>query len=259
MSSQDDQNDQGSSSENLSHGVAASIFQTNTVITTFYRLVNAIGTSEDTPDLRQKLHRTRQHVMTLVKDVSAKLKTLSDSDHAANVPVSLAFLCILRGKKIEDAKLARDFQASLKEFQKAQKRALERESSYIPSGTPASSVIEHAASNFLTREEAAQDVESQSFLEKKRSIWLDGKTEFIEETLEEREQEKIKEMQSRLDEILEFNKELAALLQEQDILIDGTHSKAEVSSAGSSESIPQLCKASKSGRSCSPLANISSP
>ncbi|XP_021735787.1 syntaxin-22-like [Chenopodium quinoa] len=95
MSSQDDQNDQGSSSENLSHGVAASIFQTNTVITTFYRLVNAIGTSEDTPDLRQKLHRTRQHVMTLVKDVSAKLKTLSDSDHAANVPVSLAFLCIL--------------------------------------------------------------------------------------------------------------------------------------------------------------------
>ncbi|XP_021719357.1 syntaxin-22-like isoform X2 [Chenopodium quinoa] len=242
MSSQDNQNDQGSSSEKLSHGVAAGIFQTNTVITTFYRLVNAIGTSEDTPDLRQKLHRTRYHVMTLVKDVSAKLKTLSDSDHAANVP---------KRKKIEDAKLARDFQASVKEFQKAQKRALERESSHILSGAPTSAVTD------LTGEEAAQDVESQPFLEKKRSIWLDGKIEFIEETLEEREQEKIKEMQSRLDEILEFNKELAAQLHEPDVLIDGTHSKAEVSSAGSSESKPQLCRASNSGRSCSPLLSSS--
>lgn len=35
-------------------------------------------------------------------------------------------------KKIADAKLAKDFQAILKEFQKAQRIAAERETAYIP-------------------------------------------------------------------------------------------------------------------------------
>ena len=35
-------------------------------------------------------------------------------------------------KKIADAKLAKDFQAVLKEFQKAQRLAVEREAAYAP-------------------------------------------------------------------------------------------------------------------------------
>lgn len=38
-----------------SQGVAAGIFQINTAVSGFRRLVDAIGTSKDTPDHRQKL------------------------------------------------------------------------------------------------------------------------------------------------------------------------------------------------------------
>ncbi|KAH1096623.1 hypothetical protein J1N35_013544 [Gossypium stocksii] len=68
-------------------------------------------------------HKTRLHIGQLVKDTSAKLKQASESDHRAEVSAS---------KKVADAKLAKDFQAVLKEFQKAQRLAAERETAYTP-------------------------------------------------------------------------------------------------------------------------------
>uniref|UniRef100_A0A5B6YSD7 Putative syntaxin-22-like n=1 Tax=Davidia involucrata TaxID=16924 RepID=A0A5B6YSD7_DAVIN len=101
--------------------VASGIFQINTAVSTFQRLVNTLGTPKDTPELREKLHKTRLHIGQLVKDTSAKLKQASETDHHAEVSAS---------KKITDAKLAKDFQAVLKEFQKAQRLAAERETAY---------------------------------------------------------------------------------------------------------------------------------
>lgn len=43
-----------------------------------------------------------------------------------------AILKLQTNKKITDAKLAKDFQAVLKEFQKAQRLAAERETAYSP-------------------------------------------------------------------------------------------------------------------------------
>lgn len=45
--------------------------------------------------------------------------------------ISLLYL-LQANKKIADAKLAKDFQAVLKEFQKAQRLAAERETAYTP-------------------------------------------------------------------------------------------------------------------------------
>lgn len=47
--------------------------------------------------------------------------------------VIISWFCFPQAnKKITDAKLAKDFQAVLKEFQKAQRLAAERETSYTP-------------------------------------------------------------------------------------------------------------------------------
>ena len=86
-------------------------------------LFNTLGTPKDTPELREKLHRTRLHIGQLVKDTSARLNKQVKQNHYAGVSQS---------KKIADAKLAKDFQAVLKEFQKAQRLAAERETAYTP-------------------------------------------------------------------------------------------------------------------------------
>lgn len=129
MSFQDLQNGSrsspSSSSKSPSQAVAAGIFQINTAVAAFRRLVDAIGTSKDTLDHRQKLslflpfisfilkiyiciffnailvltdsqlwglhgmgrHNTRQRILQLVKDTSAKLKSVSESDRDADVNV----------------------------------------------------------------------------------------------------------------------------------------------------------------------------
>ncbi|KAL2939560.1 Syntaxin-22, partial [Bienertia sinuspersici] len=230
MSFQDIRNNGGirpasSKPQTPSQSIAAGIFQINTAVTAFRRLVDAIGTSKDTPNHRQKMHNTRQRILQLVKDTSSKLKALSESDHAANISQS---------KKIEDAKLARDFQATLQEFQKVQQLASERESSYMPSGAQTSA-----------------DQESQPFLvEQKRQelVLLDNEIAFNEAIIDEREQG-IKEIQSQIGQVNEIFKDLAVLVHEQGVVIDDIHSNVDASAAATTQARQQLSKASKSERS----------
>ncbi|KAB1221526.1 Syntaxin-22 [Morella rubra] len=75
--------------QDSTQAIASGIFQINTAVSTFQRLVNTLGTPKDTPELREKLHKTRLHIGQLVKDTSAKLKQASEIDHHAEVNVSM--------------------------------------------------------------------------------------------------------------------------------------------------------------------------
>ncbi|KAI5651024.1 hypothetical protein M9H77_37029 [Catharanthus roseus] len=221
-----------------SQGVAAGIFQINTAVSGFRRLVDAIGTSKDTPDHRQKLHATRQRILQLVKETSAKLKSVSQSDRGANAN---------QNKRIEDAKLARDFQTTLQEFQKVQQLASERESMFSPSAPPSSSGTvsdsgEHSA--------PSEQQENEPFLmeQKRQEVFLLGnEIAFNEAIIEEREQG-IKDIQDQIGEASEIFKDLAVLVHEQGVVIDDIHSNIEASSAATTQARVQLSKASKSGK-----------
>ncbi|KAI4387669.1 hypothetical protein MLD38_000085 [Melastoma candidum] len=227
-----------SRSQSPSQAVAAGIFQINTAVSGFRRLVDSIGTSKDTPDHRQKLHDTRLRILQLVKDTSAKLKSLSESDHDLNVNP---------GKKIEDAKLAKDFQTTLQEFQKVQQLAAERESTYAPSGPPPSA----KASVPNEQGETVADPEYQPFLrEQKRQqlVLLDNEIAFNEAMIEEREQG-IREVEEQIGQANEIFRDLAVLVHEQGVIIDDISSNIESSSATTKQATVQLVKASKSVKS----------
>ncbi|KAJ4729592.1 Syntaxin-22 [Melia azedarach] len=246
MSIQDLQNgsrSSSSSSKSPSQAVAAGIFQINTAIAAFRRLVDAIGTAKDTLDHRQKLHNTRQRILQLVKDTSAKLKAVSESDRDADVNAS---------KKIEDAKLARDFQTVLQEFQKVQHLASERESTYSPSVPPSSLAASTAAAttdNSGSNEYAVS--ENQPFLmEQKRQeiLLLDNEIAFNEAIIEEREQG-FRDIEEQIGQANEIFKDLAVLVHEQGVVIDDISSNIESSAAATTHAKVQLAKASKNVKS----------
>ncbi|KAK6926175.1 Target SNARE coiled-coil homology domain [Dillenia turbinata] len=122
--------------EEPSQVVASGVFRINTAVSSFQRLVNTLGTPRDTLELREKLHKTRLHIGQLVKDTSAKLREASEIDQHSEVSVSAfpfgSVTELQPSKRIADAKLAKDFQFILKEFQKAQRLAAEREAAYAP-------------------------------------------------------------------------------------------------------------------------------
>ncbi|CAO2819653.1 unnamed protein product [Amaranthus hypochondriacus] len=224
--------------------VASGIFQINTAVSSFQRLVNTLGTPKDTPQLREKLHKTRLHIGQLVKDTSAKLKLASETDHESNVSAS---------KKIADAKLAKDFQAVLKEFQKAQRIAAERETTYAPFVPQAVLPSSYTASEVDVSSD--KTVEQRALLVEARRqevLLLDNEISFNEAVIEEREQG-IQEIQQQIGEVNEIFKDLAVLVHDQGAMIDDIGSNVENSHAATTQARTHLAKASKTQRSNSSL------
>ncbi|XP_021751748.1 syntaxin-22-like isoform X1 [Chenopodium quinoa] len=229
-----------------SQAVAAGIFKINTAVSSFQRLVNTLGTPKDTLDLRDRLHKTRLHIGQLVKETSAKLKEASETDQRFEVGAS---------KKIADAKLARDFQTVLKEFQKAQRLAAQRETAYSPfvpkevsaSGCRSSGNDEEISS-FQRQEQQSLLLESR----RQEVVHLDNELVFNEAIIEEREHG-IQEIQQQIGEVNEIFKDLAVLVHDQGVMIDDISSNIEGSHAATTQGTTQLLKASKYQKSSSSL------
>ncbi|XP_047321628.1 syntaxin-22-like [Impatiens glandulifera] len=233
------------SKQDPTQAVGSGIFQINTAVSTFQRLVNTLGTPKDTPELRDKLRKTRLHIGQLVKDTSAKLKQANETDHHSNVSAS---------KKITDAKLAKDFQAVLQEFQKAQRLAAERETSYTPFVPQAANPSSYTASESDVSADKAPE-QRALLVESRRQevLLLDNEIAFNEAIVEERDQG-IHEIQQQIGEVNEIFKDLAVLVHDQGVMIDDIGSHIDTSNAASAQAKSQLAKAAKTQRSNSSLA-----
>ncbi|KAL3737771.1 hypothetical protein ACJRO7_019314 [Eucalyptus globulus] len=234
-----------SGKQDPTQAVASGVFQINTAVNAFRRQVNALGTSKDTPELREKLHKTRLYIGNLVKDTSERLKQASETDHQAGVsPV----------KKIADAKLAKDFQAVLKEFQKAQRLAAEKETAYAPSVPQSVLSSSYSASD----QDINADKSSQQralLVESRREQVLLAENEiaFNEAIIEEREQG-IQEIQQQIGEVNEMFKDLAVLVHDQGTMIDDIGSHIDSAHASTAQGKSHLVKAAKTQRSNSSMS-----
>ncbi|XP_020084362.1 syntaxin-22-like isoform X1 [Ananas comosus] len=250
----------GRKGKESTQAVASGVFQITTAVATFQRLVNTIGTPKDTPDLRDKLHKTRVHILQLIKDTTDKLKLASEADKNSEISAS---------KKIADAKLAKDFKAIMQEFQKAQNLAVQRETAYtsfVPQAVLPSSFlvmfvftaslvldISYTASEINVRpdktpEQRALLVESR----RQEVLLLDNEIAFNEAIIEEREQG-IQEIQQQIGEVNEIFKDLAMLVHDQGAMIDDIDANIENSAASTAQANTQLAKASKTQKSNSSL------
>ncbi|MCO5568880.1 hypothetical protein L7F22_022582 [Adiantum nelumboides] len=192
-------------------------------------------------------HRTRLHIVQLATETSAKLKAASDTDHVTEANP---------GKKIADAKLAKDYQAVLQEFQKAQRTAAERETAYTPFVPQAVLPSTYTAGELNLPAEDAQAQEHRALLVEQRRqevIFLENEIVFNEALIEERDQG-IREIQQQIGEVNEIFKDLAVLVHEQGVMIDDIDTNIETSHAATAQANRQLTNAAKSQKSNSSLA-----
>ncbi|XP_019088668.1 PREDICTED: syntaxin-23-like isoform X2 [Camelina sativa] len=223
----------GGGRQDTTQAVAAGVFKINTCVSTFHRLVNTLGTPKDTPELRDKLRKTILHIGQLVKDTSAKLKEVSETDHERGVD---------QRKKIVE--VAKDFQAVLNEFQKAQRLAAERETVYAPLVHKSSLPSSYRASAAYVN--AEKDPRQQALLleSKRQELALsDKKIAFNDASIEDREQ-KIQEVQQKIGEVHEIFKDMGVLVHNKEAIIDVINTDID----------NYLARASKTQRSKSSLA-----
>ncbi|XP_010908075.2 syntaxin-22 isoform X2 [Elaeis guineensis] len=217
--------------------VAAGIFQLNTAVAGFRRLVDAIGTSKNTSEHRQALQDARRRIGQLVKETSTKLKSLTDANRDENP-----------SKRAEEAKLARDFQAAIHDFQKAQKLAEDREAAYAPSPSrcplPTSSGAEENV-----KEDGDEEGRLLLWEQKRQEILsLDNEIAFNEAVIEEKDQG-IKAINYDVEQVNEIYRDLAVLLHGQRVTIDDIDKHMEETSASTAQAKTELRKAPKNTRS----------
>ncbi|GJP60853.1 hypothetical protein CLOP_g18069 [Closterium sp. NIES-67] len=268
-----------------SQAVASGVFQMNTAVGTFKRLVNTLGTAKDTVELREKLHKSRQYISHLAKDTAQKLKDASARDHSAGVSAT---------QKISDAKLAKDFQSVLREFERAQHLAAEREAAFAPFESPrrggsaqllqgggagaagAPSVVSLGSSGGSSgsargkraagsvglssiggggahlAEQGEREEQRDPLLAQQRHEMavVEGELAYNEAVIEEREQG-IQEIQQQIVEVNEIFQDLAVLVREQGGMIDDIETNIEGSRAQAINANKQLTQAAKSQRESS--------
>uniref|UniRef100_A0A3Q7HV72 t-SNARE coiled-coil homology domain-containing protein n=1 Tax=Solanum lycopersicum TaxID=4081 RepID=A0A3Q7HV72_SOLLC len=228
--------------------IVVGVFQINTALTNFQRLVNTLGTPKDTLQLRHKLHSTRQQIAELIKETSANLKQAIGSNRHSQSSVT---------KKIANAKLAKDFQSVLKKFQRAQQLAAQREAAFTPSISQeinSSRSIEIQISSSISPESSSILLESKSsfahgepwlyFYGRQDVVQLEHEIVFNKAIIEEREQGMI-EIQQQIGELNEMFKDLALLVHEQGTMLDDISSNIGSSHDATAQAAKQLTKASK--------------
>jgi syntaxin 7 len=227
---------QGSSS---SDGVVAGVFRINTSVSSFRRLVNMLGTPKDTPSLREKLHALEQNISLLVEETVARLKEENETDHLSSAST---------GKKLWDAKLAKDFQAVLLEFQGAQKLAQSREKAFTPNLLSPQSANQLPPLSANNRLETKEEEEAALLQRTHQLLEVENEALYNEAIIEEREQG-IQEIQQQIGEVSEIFKDLAQIVANQGYMIDDIESNIESTQSATIQANLHLTKAAKSSKS----------
>ena len=209
------------------------------------------GTPKDTRELRARLHRQRDALGQIAKDTTAAMKKLSELAVQPGAPP---------GAKATQTKLVKDFQAVLKEFQKAQRACAERESAYLPhsdAGRPLAVRGSGSSSSelppYVDAEGSYQrsgSLEQQALLrESKRQelLQLDGEIEYNNALIAERDAG-IAEIQSQIGEVNEIFQDLAVLVNEQGTMLDDIEQNIVRTSAKTRDARQELVKAETSQR-----------
>ncbi|MCL7029215.1 hypothetical protein MKW94_017626 [Papaver nudicaule] len=217
--------------------LAYGVFQIRTSVTTFQLLVNSLGTPKDTPQHREKLRNTRLRLTQLMKDTSAKLKQASDTDQPAEA--------------CEIAKLAMDFESSLKEFQEAQRTAAAREVQHAPKSSYTYTPSEEVDRSSDTKSAVQHIALTEPPRKEQQVLVLENDIVFNEAIIEEREQG-IREIQNQIVEMSEIFKDLAVLVHEQGdciLDIDSHVQKSNTEIKGGKDELEKAYKTQKSDSS----------
>ncbi|MCO5560457.1 hypothetical protein L7F22_014072 [Adiantum nelumboides] len=189
-------------------------------------------------------HDVRHQIQNLTQETSATLKAVCESDHSNEIN---------RGRQIADAKLAKDFQAVLKEFQSVQRAAAQLATSYKPfvpqvagSSSDRGSLLNLAQEN--NKEEQAL-LEEQS---RQEALAVENERLFNEAMIEDRSQG-IEAIQQQIGEVHEIFKVLSLLVREQGIMIDDIEGNIESSHSATVQASRQLSKVAISQKSSSSL------
>lgn len=225
----------------LSQNIGSDIQKISQNVSSMKRMVNLVGTAQDSQELRQQLQKIQQYTQQLVKDTSNSLNTLN------GIPLSSEE----RQSRMQRERLTEEYTAALNMFQATQREALKKESKQVQqirqkNMLSNSIAIPPPPSNDPFRDDlhANQLIELQD--DRSKTQMYDYQKEAERNNLQQlvEQEEAIRNLERDINDVNEIYKSLGRLVHDQGETIDNIEAHIETAHINVRQGTAELRKAS---------------
>ncbi|MBW0504499.1 hypothetical protein O181_044214 [Austropuccinia psidii MF-1] len=219
--------------QNLATKVSTHIFRINSNVSGLQKLIDLLGSSRDTNDIRKKLYDLTDSTREFIKNSSLDAKKLASWQ-------------VTDSYKIEQQKVSRDYASSIQAFQRVSRLSVERQKQFVDrvkSSNLISSTSKHARitdpeneteshelsetrPNSIQLQQQQQKKIPQDQQEDEESLIEDYELDYQDALIEERESE-IREIEVGINELNVIFRDLGTIVQEQGGHIDNIESNVQ--------------------------------
>ncbi|BFZ16667.1 hypothetical protein BsWGS_19706 [Bradybaena similaris] len=221
--------ERGSDFAKLSRDISSNVQKMTQNVTQIQKLVNQIGTLQDSDDMRQRIHQTTHYTKQLANETSQYLKSL------AHLPVP-ASQSEQRQWKMQKERLTDEFTNALKNFQTIQRAAAEKEKESVQR-TRAHSGMDKSPFDSGSHDDA---MSTPGFSQTRQVLQMEQDVDL--ELLKERE-DAIKKLESDIVDVNQIFKDLGMLVHEQGEVLDSIEANIDNAQMSVEEGTKQLSKA----------------
>ncbi|XP_022254137.1 syntaxin-7-like isoform X2 [Limulus polyphemus] len=214
----------------LSQVIGTNIQKITQNVSSVQKMVNQLGTTQDSESLRTQLHQVQNYTNQLAKDTHQHLRELTSLDQSSSQSDQNKFL---------KEKLTSNFTEALKNFQAVQRLAAQKEKESVMrarahSGLRGDPFSDGPPGTGTALIDLASPTQSQKVLQMEEEVNV--------ELLREREQA-VKKLESDIQDVNQIFKDLASLVHEQGDIIDSIEANVESSAIQVEQGTQQLAKA----------------
>lgn len=210
---------------------SSNIFQINANVVTLEKNLQSLGTSRDTPELRQSLHSTQQQTNKVITTTSQLIKQLSDIISGSS-----------RQDRLRLTRLKTELSDSVQRYGDLQKKIAERSKALLPpthmdkKKSPQTPLLEQNDEGPLFSEALGSEDAVQAFL-----------SEISEEDVEvlRQREEALLQIERDMLDISQIMKDLASMVHEQGDTIDSIEDYIQTGSSNVEAANQELAKANQ--------------
>ncbi|XP_044732024.1 syntaxin-7 [Chrysoperla carnea] len=218
-------------SQKLAQTIGTSVQKISQNVSSMQRMVNQLGTPQDTQELRTQLHQIQHYTQQLAKDTSGNLKDLSNLPPPANPSEQ-------RQHKMQRERLADEFTASLNSFQNTQRMAAQKEKEQMQKTKINAGLNEPYLGGIKPKQNQLIELQDNQ-MQRQKQIQEEVNLQILQQ-----QEQSIRQLESDISDVNQIFKELGALVHEQGEIVDSIESSVERTEVFVQEGVQQLRQAS---------------
>ncbi|XP_032672131.1 syntaxin-12 [Odontomachus brunneus] len=223
----------------LSQTIGTSILKVSQNVSSMQKMVNQLGSSTDSQELRNQLHQIQHYTQQLAKDTSVHLRDLAIlANNSGSISPGEQ-----RQRKMQRERLQDEFTSALNSFQAVQRLAASKEKEMVRKAKASAGIAPFGEKKQETLIEL-QDSKTYTSENTQLKMMQNQQQEQLNLRMLEEQEASIRQLESNISDINQIFKDLGALVYDQGEVIDSIEASVERTEVSVNEGASQVRQAS---------------